>query len=180
MFYSLPTTVEIKGREYPVRTDYRVILEIVEALNDADLTDEEKGIAALEMFYENEIPVDKEEALKQCFLFIDMGESPKKKSPRLMDWEHDFRYIIAPVNRVLGYEARNEKYLHWWTFIGAYMEIGGDCLFSQMVNMRGKLGEGKKLEKYERDWLRKNRDIVDLPQKYTERDAEMEQYWIGG
>ena len=37
--FSLPTTVEIDGRSYEIRTDYRVILEIFVMLDDPDLTD---------------------------------------------------------------------------------------------------------------------------------------------
>ena len=64
--------------------------------------------------------------------------------------------------------------------MGAYLEIGGECVFSQVVSMRQKIAKGKKLEKYEREWLRQNRDIVNLPQKYTAEDEEILKKWIGG
>ena len=35
--FSLPTTVTVSGRSYPVRTDFRVILEIFVMLEDPDL-----------------------------------------------------------------------------------------------------------------------------------------------
>lgn len=179
MIFSLPTTVEIDGKEYAIRSDYRVILEIIVMLNDESLPKEERLEALLLMFYE-EIPENVQEAVAECYKFIDMGQTGGKKSPRLVDWEKDFAYIIAPVNRVLGYECRAAAFLHWWTFMSAYMEIGGDCAFSQIVNIRSKLAKGKKLEKYEREWLRQNRDIVNLPQKYTAEDEEMLKKWTGG
>lgn len=178
MFYSLPTTINIDGTEYAIRSDYRVILDIITMLNDESLTAAERAEDAIIMLYE-EIPQNAEEALKQCFRFIDMGRSSGKKAPRLMDWERDFPYIIAPVNRVLGYEARTVDYLHWWSFMSAYMEMS-ECVMSQIVNIRQKLAKGKKLEKYEREWLRQNRDIVNLPQKYTAEDEEMLKKWTGG
>ena len=36
-FFGLPTTVTVSGTEYPVRTDFRVILEIFVMLEDPDL-----------------------------------------------------------------------------------------------------------------------------------------------
>lgn len=181
MIYSLPTKLNICGTDYEIRTDYRVILELIEVLNDPAFPDDEKAIATIEtVIIDWENVTDYAEALKQCFWFIDIGQPAGKKSARLVDWEKDFPYIVAPVNRVLGYECRSVKYLHWWTFMGAYMEIGGDCAFSQIVNIRSKLAKGKKLEKYEREWLRQNRDIVNLPQKYTAEDEEMLKKWIGG
>lgn len=181
MTYTLPTTLTIGEREYDIRTDYRVILELLEVLNDPDFSDEEKAQATIvTIFPDWEQITDYQEALKQSIWFIDMGQPIGKKSARLVDWEKDYPYIIAPINRVLGYECRSVEYLHWWTFMGAYMEIGGDCAFSQIVNLRSKIAKGKKLEKYEREWLRQNRELVNLPQRYTAEDEEMLKKWTGG
>lgn len=181
MIYSLPTTLRIGGEDYAIRTDYRIILELIEVLNDADYSNTEKATATIETIIEDwEKVKDYSEALEQCFWFIDVGQTSNKKSARLVDWEKDFAYIIAPVNRVLGFECRSVEYLHWWTFMSAYMEIGGECAFSQIVSLRSKIAKGKKLEKYEREWLRQNRDIVTLPQKYTAEDEEMLKKWTGG
>ncbi|MBQ7728331.1 MAG: hypothetical protein IJT60_07150 [Clostridia bacterium] len=51
MFFNLPSTVTISGIEYPVRTDFRTILEIFMMLDDPDLSDEDKTEALLRMFY---------------------------------------------------------------------------------------------------------------------------------
>ena len=42
--FSLPTTVTVAGTEYPVRTDFRVILEIFVMPADPALSDAEKDI----------------------------------------------------------------------------------------------------------------------------------------
>lgn len=181
MTYGLPTTLEIDGAELEIRTDYRVILGLLEVMNDPDFTNGEKARAMIEtIVIDWERIRDYKQAVDKCLWFIDMGQSGGKKSARLVDWEKDYQYIVAPVNRVLGYECRAVKYLHWWTFLAAYMEIGGDCTFAQIVNIRSKLNKGKKLEKHEREWLRQNREIVDLPQKFTAEDNEMLKQWLGG
>lgn len=177
MYYQLPTEVNVGGVEHAIRSDYRVALDIIYMLSDDELTREEKAAAALEMFYEEQ-PDDISAALEECFKFLDMGSS-KKKGARLLDWERDFTYIVAPVNRVLGYEIRTCEYLHWWSFLGAYMEIGGDCLLAQVISLRDKITRGKRLDKYEREWLNKNRDIVVLPQRYTAEDDSFVRYWGG-
>ena len=178
MNYTLPTTVNIDGVDYPIRSDFRVILELMEALNDAELTNEEKAECLIVMFYPDGCGTNAQKAVDACLEFIDMGKSDKHKpKPRLMDWERDFNYIISPVNRVLGFEARSVDYLHWWTFLSAYMEIGSKCLMAQIIDLRAKLASGKKLEKHEREWLRKNQELVVLPTRYTEADEEMIKHW---
>lgn len=188
MTFTLPKTVEIGGKEYAIRYDFRVILEIIVMLNDPELTDDEKVEAIIEMFYFDDVPFSKE-AVEACFSFIDGGRPQKnKKQPRLLDWEQDFEYIIAPVNRVLGFEARAVDYdienntggVHWWTFLGAYMEIGSDCLFSQIVSLRDKQARGEKLEKHERKWLKRNNDIVQLKQHFSATEDDLIKEWTKG
>ena len=189
MNYTLPKTVTVGGEDLSIRYDFRVILEIIQMLNDPDLDQEDKAEALLAMFFvDPDAVTDPKEAIEGCFDFIDMGERSKKKSPRLMDWGQDFNYIISPINRVLGREVREIPYdietntggLHWWTFLSAYMEIGGDCMFSQLVSIRDKRARGKKLEKYEREWLRRNIEIVEFKQKYSDSENDLAKEWMGG
>jgi len=176
MMYDLPETVTVGGKDYKVRTDYRAILDICIALTDPDLTPRAKTIVVIGIFYEEEPPVEEwEEAIKACFDFIDMGQSGKK-GPKLMDWKQDFQFIVAPINRVLGGEIRACKYLHWWTFMSAYYEIG-DCLFAQIVRIRNQKARGKKLDKTDQEWYRQNRDIVDIKTTYAEAEKALLKEW---
>lgn len=190
MIYELPKTAEIDGEAYAIRYDFRVILEIITMLQDTDLSGEEKTECLLTMFYlEPESIRDYEGAIEACFSFIDGNSARvKKKRPKLTDWDQDFEYIIAPVNRVLGYESRAVPYdseentggVHWWTFLAAYMEIGSDCLYSQIVSIRDKQQRRKKLEKYEKEWLKRNGDIVNLKKNYTDSENALFEEWGKG
>lgn len=51
MMYDLPTSLEVCGTEYPIETDFRVILDIFSVLSAVELTSEEKCIGVLGMFY---------------------------------------------------------------------------------------------------------------------------------
>ena len=76
---SLPTTLEVGGKEYAIRTDYRVALDIFLALTDIELDDTEKALEALEILYIDEIPVEHmQEALDKCgwnFLCLPEGSA---------------------------------------------------------------------------------------------------------
>lgn len=181
MVYELPKSVDINGKKFEIRSDYRAILDICIALSDSELSDEDRAQVALEIFYPDfpdMDPADYEEALQKCFWFINCGdETQNRKAPQLMSWEQDFKYIVAPVNRVMGREIRSVPYLHWWTFISAYYEIG-DCLFAQIIRIRTKKAKGK-MDKADRDWYRKNREIVDLKTQYTEKENDLIALWTG-
>lgn len=179
----LPTSVEVCGVEYEIRSDYRAVLDICAAMQDPELANEDRAIVVLDVFYPafESMPTDHyQEAIKKCFWFINCGHDEKieKKSPKLVDWEQDFQYIVAPINRVTGQEIRALEYMHWWTFIAAYNEIG-ECTFAQIVRIRNLKAKGKKLDKSDQEWYRKNRDIVDIKRHYTESDNDMVKQWTG-
>ena len=149
--WELPTSIVVGGIKYDIRTDFRAILDILKTFNDPE--------------FEND-----EEAREKAIEFIDMGiKDDGKKKPHTMDWEQDGAVIIPSVNRVLGREIRAMQYLHWWTFLGAYMEIG-ESLFSQILNVRIKKAKGKKLDDWERDFYKENKNLIDLDVKYTEEE----------
>ena len=178
MIFSLPDSVTISGAEYPVRTDFRVILEIFVMLDDPDLTDTDKTEAMLRMFYVNQ-PPDAEAALQAFTDFVDPrhGSQGKKSSGRLIDWQQDFDLMVAPINHILGFECRAADYLHWRTFLSAYLEIPPESVFARVLRIREKLRTGKKLEKNERTWYNKNRDLVHLKPKFSQSEETILKEW---
>lgn len=176
--YDLPISVEIDGCQYKIREncDFRIVLKCIKALNDPELTDEQKLQCALIIFYEDYDQIrDLETAVSEMFRIISYGDpknDDQQKQP-LMNWEKDFGQIAPPISRILGYDVRTPgKYTHWWTFLGGYMEIG-ECTFSTIVSIRAKKQKGKKLEKWEEEFYREHYDMVRLPQKFTREEQEL-------
>ena len=175
--YNLPTQLEVGGKEYDIRTDYRAILDILAAQNDPDLTDWEKAECLLVILYpdRDSIPLsDEKEAVEKGVAFIDYSidtEAARRPQPRVMDWEQDAALIIPAVNKVAGREIRAAEYIHWWTFLGWFMEIG-DGTFSQVLAIRQKKARGKKLEKYEQEFARNHPELVELKKRISEEQQE--------
>lgn len=178
MKWDLPTSVEIDGEEYAITNDcdYRMVLDVICALNDNELNDDQKIKTALYVFYKDISGCKNiEKAIKEMYKIIAYGETEDEQSepkPRLMDWEHDFPNIAPPVSRVLGYDVRTpNRYTHWYTFLGGYMEIG-ECTFQNVVSIRSKRAKGKKLENWEQEFYKENKKMVDLPHQLTEEEEE--------
>lgn len=180
MIYDLPKNLTIGGEPFEIRSDYRAALDICAALNDPELNDDDRGLVVLGIFYPGLESMSSQcynEAIQRCFWFLGCGNDQQdKKAPRLMDWEQDFKHIVAPVNRVVGMEIRALDYMHWWTFISAYNEVG-ECLFSQIVGIRSKRAKGKALDKSEQAFYRQNRDIIDMKTGYTEAEDALFKQW---
>ncbi len=173
--FSLPSTVTVAGREVPVRTDFRVILEIFVMLSDPTLSDADKTEALLRMFYE-ERPADTAAAIAAFRDFADPSPS-SGGGPSLVCWQQDFPLLVGPVNHVLGAECRSMPHLHWHSFLAAYMEIPPDSVFAQTLRIREKLARGVKLDKAERDFFRRNPGIVHVAPALTNEEVSNHSEW---
>lgn len=182
--WELPTSLEVGGKEYAIRTDYRVILDILAAMNDPEIfvpgmTEEEKkmeqSMTMLQILYidfDSMPPRDWKEAAEKARDFIDCGiKDDGKPKPRTMDWEQDAPLIVPAINKSVKIDVRSVKYMHWWTFFGLYMEIG-ESTFSTVVSIRDKKRRGKKLDKWEQEFYRNNKHLVDLKSRKIERSEE--------
>lgn len=179
MIGQLPTSLCISNKQYQIRTDYRTVLLILTAYNDDDLSPQAKSMVCLKcLFYEwDKIPQkDMEEAYNQAVFFIDGGQTQnsKIKEKKLIDWEQDEQLIFSAINKVANKEVRAESYVHWWTFLAWFNEIGESTLLN-VVDIRNKKNKGKRLEKHEQEFYRNNKHIIDFKAHYTqEEQAEID------
>lgn len=168
--YDLPTKIELNEHHLTIRNrgDFRVVLDCFEALNDTDISRQERIFACLIIFYADLSEIEDiytvigeehiEEATTKMFDFFncnqELVESQKSKR-KLVSWVKDEQMIIAGINKVAGKEVRAEEYMHWFTFMSFYISIG-ESLLSTVISIRDKIARGKKLEKYEKEFQREN------------------------
>lgn len=186
MIGNLPEFLLVNDREYRIRSDYRNILQIFEAFSDPELTAEEKWIVAIYIIFEDfscaydvieafQNGFDLEEAIKQISWFISAGKKLKdEKEPPVYDWIQDEQMIFSSVNHVAGKEVREVDYMHWWTFLGYFNEIG-EGTFSYITGIRDKINKGKKLDKQEIEFYRKNKDLIKIKPRKTEEELKQEE-----
>lgn len=178
MIFDLPTSLEVNGRAWAINTDFRDVLRTLTAFEDPNLTDAEKAYICLHNTYPElkDIPQeDIQAAFDAAVAFIDHGSRDDGPSPRTMDWTQDADLIFPAVNRSAGFEVRSAEYIHWWTFLGYFMEIK-DSVYATVLNLRGKRARGKKLEKDEQEFWKRNRSICELKKKYTDEELEEQEH----
>ena len=187
MIGALPETLIVCDKSYPIRSDYRNVLQAFEAFNDPELENSEKWIVAIYLLFAEftcaedvetavEGGFDVEEAIKQILWFISGGKEEKKDDRKELptyDWAQDEQIIFSAVNNVAKKEVREVEYMHWWTFLGYFNEVG-EGTFSYIVGIRNKLNKGKKLEKHEKEFLNRNKDIVLIKKKLSKEEQDKE------
>lgn len=190
MTWDLPTEVTVDGATYHIhnKCEYRVVLDVIETLNDGDYDEKERMVVALMQFYDelnrhNIAECQHIETLAKAMVdIINCGKHDENQHGHhqaLMDWNHDLPILAPPINRILGYSVRSkDAYTHWYDFVGAYMEIGGDCVFSNVVSIRNKRAKGKRLDKGELEFFREYHDQIILPSKITKEEKDLlESQW---
>lgn len=194
--FDLPTTVTIKDREFGIRDDgdYRMVLDVFSALQDIDIPKKERVITAIVIFYDGfsldnvfekaESSEIMEELATKMFDFISCGQTNmgNKTNHKLIDWEQDEQLIASAINNVANTEIRTVDYMHWWTFMGHYISVG-ESVLSTVVQIRSKLVEGKKLEKHEQEFRKKNPEYFIWNRQTVEdreADALIKEIWNQG
>lgn len=169
--WSLPKTLNVGGTEYHIRYQFGAVLDVLTAYSDTALEEDEKAEIMLRVIFPNYADIPQEhisEAIAKACEFIDCGsKSDGKPKPKVMDWNQDAELIIPAINSVAGVEVRENPDMHWWTFWGYFMAIG-DSLFSNVIHIRKKKASGKKLEKWEEEFYRDNKSMIDLKSPESE------------
>lgn len=174
MIGQLPKSLTINGKDLAIQTDYRVVLLAFQIINDDTLDSQQKAYLMLDMFYgiNNLEANDYEQALKKLNWFIDGGRDYKTTpTAKVMDWEQDEQFIFSAINKVANREVRELNYLHWWTFLGYFNEIG-EGLFSSIVHIRTKKANHKKLSKEEQEFATKNKDLIFIKKKLSQDEQD--------
>lgn len=174
----LPTELTVGGKDMAIRTDYRVALDCFLALTDSELDDYNRIMEVLDMLYVDEIePRDWKEAVEQAMWYLRGGQEERTtRAPQLVSWVQDFPYIASPISAVVGRDIRDMD-MHWWTFLSAYMAIG-DCLFAQIVRIRDMKARGKRMDKTDKEFYRRNKDLIDIQKPLTQAEEDILKEWI--
>lgn len=173
--WQLPTRTQLGDQHYDLRTDYRELLQIIDCLEDPDLPEIVRWLVALELFYEQTVTAAHRQAAMEYLAWFLRGGAPEDApGPKLLDWQQDADAIVAGVNRVAGQEVRSLAYLHWWSFLSFFHGIGEGQL-STLVTIRDKLARGKKLESWEKDFYRENKQKVDLKRRCSQAEIAEKQ-----
>lgn len=186
MIGALPESLTVDGVDYPIRSDYRNVLQVFEVFSDPELEPGEKWEVAIYLLFEDfSCADDVEEAARNGFdvnkaaeqitWFISMGKENKKdRELPVYDWVQDEQMIFSAVNKVAGKEVREVEYMHWWTLSGYLNGVDKDDIWTFIVGIRDKLNHHKKLEKHEREFYNKNKDLVVIKAPKTEEELRQE------
>lgn len=125
----LPVSVMVDGVEYEINSDFRTSIKFEIMMADTSLTDKEKIISALELYY-TKIPDNISKDIDTILLFYRGGQEPdgnkankKNGSKAVYSFEYDSDYIYAAFLSQYGIDLQSIEYLHWWKFKALFKSL---------------------------------------------------------
>ncbi len=140
----LPDTVLVGGREYSVRTDFRVFILFELLWQDPDMEPAEKIRRSLLLCYP-EVPGDYGPAVEGLLWFYKCGrqESRRKQeaasrrgAEKVYSFDHDAGYIYAAFLSQYGVDLQDIEYLHWWKFRALFNALSDQTEFVKIMGYR--------------------------------------------
>lgn len=161
-----PVSIEVNGRAYPVATDYRVALAYFRLMADDDMTDKDRALFGLGLFYGNMIaPDDVEELQKYISFFLSRGGDKEDgaSGPRVFDILEDSGRIYAAFYQIYKINLRKVK-MHWWVFCDLLEGLPKGTHLADVIELRGRKFE-KWMKPVDRNELQKAKDRYRLGPK---------------
>ena len=142
---TLPETVEVDGRVFPIRTDFRISIMFELLVGDGQLTSEEKLKQTLLLYYVDEIPSDYGKAIDQVLNFYACGKQKKQTNTNhkrkgfksaIYSFEHDDGMIFSAFYDQYGIDLNEVEHLHWWKFKAMFDALRSDHEFVKIMSYR--------------------------------------------
>lgn len=189
----LPQTVTVGRAEVGIETDFRTSILFEELLNDPELTNLQKVMQAVEMFYGVQVISweDREEAIEKILWFYNGGtqrqggksndDNEVEATDALYSFEYDADKIYAAFQHDYGIDLQSIGYLHWWKFKALFKGLSEENEIVKIIGYRGMVIDPK-LPSSQQDFYRKMKRIHALPAKREEQQIqdELEQILLNG
>lgn len=147
-----PTSVNIDGVEHTINCDHITSIKFEMAIKDPELSEIDKLFVALNLYYEEDIPDNIEEAWNAILWFYTLGEldgkvdegeggsninnsPPKPKEEEIYSFEHDGDYIFSSFLYAYKIDLSNEE-LHWWSFMKLFNTLPEDTIMKKIIEIR--------------------------------------------
>lgn len=183
----LPTSLTVCGAEKQIHSDFRIALLFESLMDDPEVSNEDKIVQAVELFFVD-LPETKEElaeSIEQLLWFYRCGKEPNEymkrkaekkkdsnvKEPRIYDINYDDDYIYAAFMQQYKINLNQIEYMHWWEFRALFKALTNETEFVKIMEYRG-MDISKDLTPEQKAHYKKMKSIYALPRPKEEQERQ--------
>ncbi|MEG0133557.1 MAG: bacteriophage Gp15 family protein [Clostridium sp.] len=169
-----PRSVTIEGEDYEINSDFRTSILFELLMQDDELSDEDKIIQALELYY-SVTPNNINEAVEKMLWFYrcdkDIKESKGtgKSATQIYSFECDDDYVYSAFLDQYGVDLQDIEYLHWWKFKAMYKALKEDNEIVKIMGYRA-MDINKISDKEQKKFYKDMQKLYEIPK--SNRDIE--------
>lgn len=173
-----PKSVFIGEEECDINSDFRTSILFELLMQDGELSDEEKIITALELYYQSR-PSNIEKAIDNILWFYRCGKdvlsSNSKNRGRsisqVYSFEFDDDYIYSAFLDQYGIDLQDIDYLHWWKFKAMFKSLKEDNEIVKIMGYRS-MDITKIKDKEQRSYYKMMKDANTIPNDINKNEQE--------
>lgn len=139
---TLPKSVSLGGKQYPIKTDFKVWLKFYQIIKDKSKSPAEKFTDAVLCCFDPEkckkLPDSYEETIKVLFDFFagtPTGQKGKKSAEKIFDFTEDASYIYSSFFQEYGIDL-TESSMHWFKFLTLLSGLSEDSRLKKVIAWR--------------------------------------------
>ena len=179
----LPTSFNVEGIEYEFNYDFRTSILFCLLMQDTELTEEQKILQGLQLYYPV-IPPNIEEAYKKILYFYSRGKEIednkkvkqgkrifKRNNNRAYDFEIDADLIFSAFMTQYNINLNREN-LHWWEFMSLFNSLKDDTEIVKIMNYRT-IDVNTIEDKKERKMYKQLQDYYSLENTITTEEKQL-------
>lgn len=173
----LPDHVTIKGVEYEINSDFRTSILFELLMQDKNISEEEKLISAIELYYK-EVPGDLNEAINKIIWFYTCGKDAqsykgtgKGKNIQVYSFEHDAEYIYSAFLDQYRINLQQVDYLHWWEFKAMFKGLTEEKEIVKIMGYRS-VDINKIKDKEQKAYYKKMKELYKIPSNISKDEKQ--------
>lgn len=140
----LPEELPLALDGVPIAADFRNMLRFSRALQDAQLSEEEKARRGLTLLFGELPPGGPDRALELLLWFYCGGRAPEDASDaapthrqaRAYDFDADADYIYTSFVQAYRIDLFTVDFLHWWEFLALLNHLPEDTILARIMQWR--------------------------------------------
>lgn len=137
IYDGLPECVTVDGVEYPIKTDFRVWVELYDCICNGS-TNGDRASALLRFISDSGLPLESGsvDAVIQFFTCGTRGEGKASAASNpVFDFVRDSEYIYAAFLEIYGIDLTRDP-LHWQSFIALFRSLPDTCQICKIMHYR--------------------------------------------
>lgn len=169
----IPELVNIGGKRYLIRTDFRISILFEMLMQDDRITEEVKIQKALDLYFP-ECPEDIVSAVRTVLWFYRCGQKEKRKDragehggKQIYSFDHDAKYIYAAFMTQYHIDLQDIDYLHWWKFRAMFQSLSRQTEFVRIMEYRS-VEISDKMSDDQKEFYRRMKQMYALPRSDSE------------